>query len=489
MRSFVIRLAAVLLLAVPLGHAADAAPAVHPALRAHGLQETPAGSVYLVRSRAPIAPAAGLQVISRRDGAAVVTADPAAVAALRAGGAVVVALGAAREAQAPPALPSMRQDPLIQNLVDRVTWASLAQKIAALQAFGTRHSYTPQVQAAADSLGARFAALGLDVEYHTFRISTYNLRNVVATQVGAVSPDTVVVICAHYDSISEEPMVSAPGADDNASGTAAVLTAAELLADVRCRYSIKYVCFAGEEQGLRGSEAWVQHASQQGMRILAALNFDMIGWWEPGVENDLEIEANEASVWLADIVVAAAQAYTSSPFQLHVYDGAWWGDHAAFWEYGYAALNHEEAWDWDDPDFNPNYHSTQDLLVYLDPGYTVANARIAVAGLATLARPIGAIAVPAVAPAAMVVTAHPNPFNGRVTISVADGSQDGMVAFGAYDLRGRRVATVAVPLVDGRGQAVWDAADGAGRPLPTGAYVLRQEGAPQPASVRVLYAK
>ncbi|UCH84312.1 MAG: hypothetical protein JSW50_01085, partial [Candidatus Latescibacterota bacterium] len=99
---------------------------------------------------------------------------------------------------------------------------------------------------------------------------------------------------------------------------------------------------------------------------------------------DLEIETNNASIWLAEAVINAAELYTGTPYELHVYDWAWWGDHFWFWLRGYSAVNHEEAWDWGDPDFNPYYHTARDLPAYLDPDFTVGNVELAVAALATL---------------------------------------------------------------------------------------------------------
>jgi hypothetical protein len=480
----------ILLLSIGVVLTSSVALAAHPALRAFGLDDPPAGPLFLVRSTGTVLSMPGVQVHARRGDAAIVSASEPEVDALRRAGALVVPLEERERAAAGPAVSiPVSRSPLIQELVDGVAWAGLAAKIGELQAFGTRHSFSPQVNVVADTLSARFAALGLVTEFHTFQVSGHSMRNVIATQPGVVEPDSIVVICAHYDCTSENPQVFAPGADDNASGTAAVLTAAELLAGIPCRYTIKYICFAGEEQGLRGSQAWVHLASQQHLAIIAALNYDMIGWWTPGVDFDVEIEANQASVWLADLVVTAAATYTDMPFELHVYDGAWWGDHASFWDNGYAALNNEEAWDWGDADFNPRYHSTGDLLQYVDPDYTVGITRIALASLATLARPVGDVGVPGATPAAIVVRAHPNPFNGRVTVSVAGAGGGDRAILDALDLRGRRVATIDVPLVGGAGETVWSATDAAGRPLPTGTYVLRQAGAAGGPGLRVLYAK
>ena len=179
------------------------------------------------------------------------------------------------------------------------------------------------------------------------------MPNVVATKVGRVQPDSVYVICAHYDATSENSRYDTPGADDNGTGTVAVLTAARLLSAVATDYTVKFVLFAGEEQGLVGSGYWVADMAAAGLPILGALNFDMIGWWTGGVPFDLEIETNENSRWLADAICWAADTYTTMPYILHVDDSAYWGDFYRFWQHGFAAVNHEESWDWYDPDFNP----------------------------------------------------------------------------------------------------------------------------------------
>jgi hypothetical protein len=209
--------------------------------------------------------------------------------------------------------------------------------------------------------------------------------NVEAVQTGTVYPDSYVIICGHFDSVSDQPMQSAPGADDNATGTTAVLTAAEILSNHAFEYSIRYVCFSGEEQGLVGSFHYSSWARLNDVDIVGVLNFDMLGYWESGVDKDLEIETNRASRWLAEAVINAAELYTDTAYELHIDDWAWWGDHWYFWRTGYAAVNHEEAWDWLDPDFNPYYHTTNDRLEHLDPDFTAGNIEVGVAALATLA--------------------------------------------------------------------------------------------------------
>jgi hypothetical protein len=277
-------------------------------------------------------------------------------------------------------------DPRVQAMVDAVTWPHVRGKIRRLEKIGTRYAYAPEIDVAADTLYAFFVRQNLPVEFHEFEHGGRTMRNVVATQVGATRPDSVFVVCAHYDSVSEKPMISAPGADDNASGTTAVQLVAQFLAPHSFEYTIQYVCFTAEEIGLVGSQAFAAEARQAGRAIVGALNFDMLGWWKPGVDFDLEIESNRASRWLMDAITNAADLYTTMPYQTHVNDAAWWGDHASFWGEGYHAINHEESYDWDDPDFNPAYHTSTDVLSGIHEDFALGNTRIAVAAVATLAR-------------------------------------------------------------------------------------------------------
>jgi hypothetical protein len=489
---------------VVLGSLTAAVAAAHPVLQEYGLDRSPyPGAVYLVRSPRPLPEASGLSVLGRKGSTAIVAAEAAAIADLRLAGFQVTPIDP-RLKIAQTAARTWRRvttaDPQVQYLVDQVAWPELVAKITWLQDFGTRFSPTPQCDAAAESLSAFFDDLGLATEFHPFTFNGWPMRNVIATQTGTTYPDSIFVICGHYDSISDEPNTNAPGADDNASGTTAVMTAAELFAPYTFEYTIKYVCFAGEEQGLVGSQAWCAWARGQNLAIVGAMNFDMIGYWRAGRDFDLEIESNDASVWLMDAITNAADLYAGMAYETHVDNGAWWGDHASFWGEGYAAINHEEAWDWYDPDFNPFYHSTRDRIAWIDSSFCVGNTRVAIASLATLARldegpPVGvadrddredregmALGQP-------LLRVAPNPFNGRVALSFAGLAGRSSAEVGVYDARGQLVAIFTAPVRDGAGSAAWDARDVQGREVGSGVYFCRLRDEPRAGTVKLIYVK
>ena len=375
-----------------LAFASVASAATHPVLESFGLRpEDVPHDVYLVRSQRPLPSDIPLDVLARGSDTVLIAATPGTLEALTERGFPFLRIDPTLEA---PTIPPRywdtitEPDPRIQTVVDAVEWDRVRARIQQLQHYGTRWSFSSQCDVAADWLYGFFEARDLPTEFHHFELLGKQLRNVVATQVGVVHPDSVLVVCGHYDSLSDHPETDAPGADDNASGVTGVLTAADLLSQLSFEYTIKYICFSGEEQGRHGSRAYAKDARDAGMAIIGAVNFDMLGYWSDRrpMDFDLDLEANEASAWLMEAVVNAARLYTDMPCDPHVYNAASWSDHASFWDFGYAGVNNEEAFLWTDDDFNQASHSLADRLELIDEDFAVGSVKVAVAAVATLAR-------------------------------------------------------------------------------------------------------
>ena len=468
----------------------------HPALQSFSLsgRELPA-ELYLVRSRSELPAMNGIVVHGVSNDVTLVSGDPVVIMGLAQKGHAVIPL---REQPAAPRFPPRQwtqiamPDPAIAAMVAQVNWTDVSTRIQWLVDFGTRYSFAPNHFTVADSIGGVFEGYGLEPILHSFEYDGSTMWNVEAIQTGTVYPDSFFILCGHFDAVSGNSMVIAPGADDNGTGTTTVLTAAAILTQHQFEYSIRYICFAAEENGLRGSYDFASWAVAQDLGIVGVLNFDMMGYWIPGVPMDLEIETNHASQWLAAAIVNAADLYTDTPYILHVDDGAWWSDHASFWAKGYAAVNHEEAWDWGDPDFNPYYHSPDDLLIYVDSTFTVGNIQVGVAALATLAvlvSDVTGVGDPVMPPALSgSLNAYPNPFREHVTFMVSGlPDQDNIRVF-IYDVRGRQVAVLPVLLRDGRGIVLWNV-DGLAQELGAGVYFGRVEGATGVSPVKIVRVK
>ncbi len=285
-----------------------------------------------------------------------------------------------------PAPLSLAPDPLVETIVSLVSGSGLAARVQALQDFQTRYASTSNCEAAGQALFDAFSALGLDdVRFQGFPFSVYTSRNVIAEKRGETYPDHVFIICGHYDSTSPAPLnqTLAPGADDNASGTAAVLEAARVLAAFPLDFTVRFIAFSAEEWGLFGSRAYAAAARQANERILGVINLDMIAYAD-ALPEDLQIIVNSRSGWLADLFLAAAANYGTLGATKTVNASFVYSDHSPFWDNGYPALLAIE----DDPLNNPYYHQTSDTLDKLDLGFFTAAARASVGLLAELAQPV-----------------------------------------------------------------------------------------------------
>jgi hypothetical protein len=217
---------------------------------------------------------------------------------------------------------------------------------------GDDRGYGPEHDLAMDNIVDLFESYGLSVELHPFSYSSSTYYNVVATQVGTVYPEQQFVIGAHYDSVSN------PGADDNASGVALVLEAARVISQYASEYTIVYIAFDREEQGLVGSTAYAQ--DHQDDDIQAMISADMVAY-NTSVE-DARIYSHASSHPLRDALGVAIEEYGDG---LSWFDAGWIGasNHAPFDALGFQAALLIEADVWE----NPHYHTQQDS--FDTPGY------------------------------------------------------------------------------------------------------------------------
>ena len=275
----------------------------------------------------------------------------------------------------------------IPDMVAQVSPERLRSDIQALQDFKTRYASTPQCEAAGAFILQRFRALGLDAEFDPFTFAAiHQSRNVLAVIPGSVDPGRMVLACAHYDSTSSNRLVAAPGADDNASGTAAILELARILGESKFDFSIGLLCVSAEEWGLYGSAHYARQARQQDAGLIAVVNLDMIAY--PGAQQrELDVIGNRDSEWLADRFIAAGQPFVGLRLDKVIDPSLTWSDHSSFWDQGYAALCGIEDSN------NPFYHRPSDTLDTLDLGFAAEVVRASLATVAELAQP--SLATPA----------------------------------------------------------------------------------------------
>ena len=192
-----------------------------------------------------------------------------------------------------------RRDPRVEAVVQRIQPAALQATVAKLVGFGTRHtlsdtrSETRGIGAARRWLAAQFAAAAQGTRLKTFedRFTAEPGRRIPAPveliNVGAVLPGTdpsrakqAIVMTGHYDSMPSDVMDAqsdAPGAVDDASGTAMALELARAFAREQPAVALYFVAVAGEEQGLVGSAHLARRLKQEGVEVLAMTSVDIAG--------------------------------------------------------------------------------------------------------------------------------------------------------------------------------------------------------------------
>ena len=344
-----------------------------------------------------------------------------------------------------PRLPKKDVDPTIAAALKNVSAAQIKTTIEKLVSFHNRNTLTANdpellakgkgIVAARDWIKSEFEkyskACGgcLEVKLDTFTEPVGNripkpteLSNVYAILRGTSeqSPQPIYVVTGHYDSRNSDTLNitdAAPGANDDASGTAVSLECARVLSQHKFPSTIIFLTVAGEEQGLNGARHFAKMAKAEGWNIQGVLNNDIVGGnkakdQDPAIvrvfsegtpmaatEAELRniransLENDSASRQLARYARETGQKYVAAPFQAKLIfrrdrflRG---GDHTAFNESGFAAVRFTEYRE----DFNRQHQTPRtengieygDLPKFVDFDYVANVARVNVATLASLA--------------------------------------------------------------------------------------------------------
>lgn len=374
--------------------------------------------------------------------------------------------------------PSPDFNQTVADIVDLVDPDSILAKVQRLQDFVTRLSTHDSCLAAADHIQQRFTDLGLDTVYFQYH-TTDHAPNVIAVKRGTVYPDSIyAVIGGHFDSFAFGSPNWAPGADDNASGTSAVLEAARVMRDYDFEYSIRYIAFSGEEFGMYGSGYYAQQARTQGDSIIGVINGDMLAYSDI-IPESLEVIAkpsNPACEPFADFFIACADTYTTLLTHKQLSYTMVYSDHAPFWDQGYVALCNIEDWTGYSTN-NPFIHSTGDSIGagFNNLEFFTQCTKAEIAALALLAVPVGTgveeVTMDRSGGRQMAV--RPSIGRALFAISLATPSA-GPATVKIHDATGRMVRDLRA-LSSEAGEPVsltWDGTDNAGQRLPGGIYFV-----------------
>ena len=279
----------------------------------------------------------------------------------------------------PVAVPSALLDSYPEDsLATRVEQDSIYAYDTHLENFGTRYVNSPLNDDAHDWIISKYQQFGYaDVTSQPFGIGS-QYHNVKCVKLGTTEPNKIIVIGGHFDSINLEndPMVFAPGADDNASGTVTAMEVARILADIPLRKTVIFYAFDAEEIGLVGSDAAAAAFQNADADIEIMYNFDMVGFTESGGW-ELDIASNENYAY-RDLTAATMERLTSiSP---HITNPGYSSDHYSFMQHGYEVVDHIET------DFNDaGWHTDLDISSRMNFPYMTEVVKTAAVSLAIVA--------------------------------------------------------------------------------------------------------
>jgi len=272
--------------------------------------------------------------------------------------------------------------PEVQGLVDMVDGNRWFTDVVTLASYN-RYTRNPGIHDARMWLVAQLEALpGLQVTTPSFMVGNTTAYNVVATLDGQTRPNDWYIVGGHYDSISQDPQVAAPGAEDNGSGCAGVLEMARIFTANPPDATTLFICYSAEELGLHGSYDHVDGLIASGnlAKVQTMLDLDMLGYTSDA-DLDCLLETDPFADFLLDIFEDAALQFTSLRIVTNL--AACCSDHRPYLDAGVPALLTIEN-DWSE---YPYYHTVNDLPQHL----TIAMGReILKMNVAAMAQMIGA---------------------------------------------------------------------------------------------------
>lgn len=239
-----------------------------------------------------------------------------------------------------------------------------------------------QLVAAADYVHTTLAGFGYEVRRQNYLVAGQTCANLEAEVRGTDKPEDILVIGAHYDSVQ-----GSPGANDNATGVAALLALARAFANTQPSCTVRFVAFTNEEPPFfqsrhMGSRVYAQRCHAQGEKIMLMLSLETIGYYSekpgsqsypfplsffyPSTGNFIAfVSKMEYASWVRQLLTAfrrQAQFPSEGGAVWEWIPGVAWSDHWSFWKEGYPAVMVTDT----APNRYPHYHMATDTPDKID---------------------------------------------------------------------------------------------------------------------------
>ena len=266
--------------------------------------------------------------------------------------------------------------PYYGSVVDQVSESSILNNLTEFENIGVKRRGTTSLQNTLNWLKNEYLSYGYttnQMQEFSFVNGSNTCKNLVVTKVGTLYPNTFIILCGHYDTINGK------GTNDNGSGVVSIFEVARLLRNIPTEYSIKFINFSGEEDGLIGSQHFVStvvNATNPKMDIRLVFNIDEVGGRSDMTNDTITCERdtgspttnNASSNLMTNELINCVELY--SPLTTFL-SYAYASDYLPFED------NNEVITGFFEKNETPYRHTANDLLINMDPVYVFNVAKAA----------------------------------------------------------------------------------------------------------------
>ena len=259
----------------------------------------------------------------------------------------------------PPIYDPAAKLPEVESLVSSISGTNIFNDIKTIEALGSRYHALANGQKAVDSIYTMFenASSGIANANLTKKSHSGTKQKSIILNIPGKSDETLVIFGAHLDTINTSDLNEAPGADDDASGVAALINIIEAIAATGATFerTLEFQAYAAEEVGLVGSGEIANEYITAGKKVAAMIQMDMIGWSDPTDSPSIHVVTTNTTTNLNYALAKIITNYASIPFKMSELS-AGTSDHRSFTLAGYPA-----TFPFQNPDnYNLNLHTAND---------------------------------------------------------------------------------------------------------------------------------
>ena len=321
-----------------------------------------------------------------------------------------------------------------QSKVNLVNQQTLTNNLSEFENLGVKSVGTTAQENTYQWLKNKYLSFGYtesQINTYTYTYSNKSNKNIEVVKQGSVYPNEYVLVCGHFDT------KNGPGVNDNGSGVVTILEIARILQNIQTDYSIRFINFSGEEDGLYGSRSYVSqvvNSTNPKMKIRVLLNIDEVGGVANAVNDKVKCERdltnpttnNAASLQFTNDLMSYVSAYsTLTP----VLSNAYSSDYMPFQSNGEIITGLFEYNESRHP------HTATDRLVNMDPVYNFQIAKASTAAILHYAIARENLHVEESKSGSLLI--YPNPSHEKINFEIPQAEGDADVLL--YDTNGRKV--------------------------------------------------